>query len=194
MVFDNNLVMKNFEIGDKVSVLDEDIDGIVLKVENTAVTIETREGFVMTFFVNELIKTNNINDLGNVFSSKSLTSVLQDKTEEKKRSFVKEKKNKKDDFVLEVDLHIEKLVKKFRGLSNFEILNIQMDNAKGQLDFAIRKRLPKLVFIHGVGEGVLKSELEFLFSKYDEITFKEASYQKYGVGATEVYIKQNVNR
>lgn len=194
MVFDNNLVMKNFEIGDKVSVLDEDIDGIVLKVENTAVTIETREGFVMTFFVNELIKTNNINDLNNVFSSKSLTSVLQDKTEEKKRSFVKEKKNKKDDFVLEVDLHIEKLVKKFRGLSNFEILNIQMDNAKGQLDFAIRKRLPKLVFIHGVGEGVLKSELEFLFSKYDGITFKEASYQKYGVGATEVYIKQNVNR
>jgi hypothetical protein len=186
--------MKNFEIGDKVSVLDDDIDGIVLKVENTAVTIETREGFVMTFFVKELIKTNNINDLGNVFSSKSLTSVLQDKTEEKKRSFVKEKKNKKDDFVLEVDLHIEKLVKKFRGLSNFEILNIQMDNAKGQLDFAIRKRLPKLVFIHGVGEGVLKSELEFLFSKYDGITFKEASYQKYGVGATEVHIKQNVNR
>lgn len=186
--------MKNFEIGDKVSVLDDDIDGVVLKVENTAVTIETSDGFLMTFFVNELIKTNNINDLGNVFSSKSLTSVLQDKTEEKKRSFVKEKKNKKDDFVLEVDLHIEKLVKKFRGLSNFEILNIQMDNAKGQLDFAIRKRLPKLVFIHGVGEGVLKSELEFLFSKYDGITFKEASYQKYGVGATEVYIKQNVNR
>ena len=52
--------MKNFEIGDKVSVLDDDIDGIVLKVENTAVTIETREGFVMTFFVKELIKTNNM--------------------------------------------------------------------------------------------------------------------------------------
>lgn len=54
--------------------------------------------------------------------------------------------------------------------------------------------MPKLVFIHGVGEGVLKSELEFLLSKYDGITFKEASYQKYGVGATEVYIKQNVDR
>ncbi|WP_264558521.1 Smr/MutS family protein [Flavobacterium sp. N2270] len=186
--------MQNLEIGDKVSVLDDDFDGVVVKVENTSITIETSDGFTMTYFVNELIKTNNINELNNVFSSKSLTSVLQDKTEEKKRSFVKEKKSKKDDFVLEVDLHIEKLVKNFRGLSNFEILNIQMDNAKGQLDFAIRKRMPRLVFIHGVGEGVLKSELEFLLSKYDGITFKEASYQKYGIGATEVYIKQNVDR
>lgn len=186
--------MQNLEIGDKVSVLDDDFDGVVVKVENTSITIETSDGFTMTYFVNELIKINNINELNNVFSSKSLTSVLQDKTEEKKRSFVKEKKNKKDDFVLEVDLHIEKLVKNFRGLSNFEILNIQMDNAKGQLEFAIRKRMPKLVFIHGVGEGVLKSELEFLLSKYDGITFKEASYQKYGVGATEVHIKQNVDR
>lgn len=186
--------MQKLEIGDKVSVLDDDFDGVVIKVENTTITIETNEGFMMTYFVNELIKLNNISELNNVFSSKSLTSVLQDKTEEKKRSFVKEKKSKKDEFVLEVDLHIEKLVKNFRGLSNFEILNIQMDNAKGQLDFAIRKRMPKLVFIHGVGEGVLKSELEFLFSKYDGITFKEANYQKYGVGATEVYIKQNVDR
>ncbi|WP_430400555.1 Smr/MutS family protein [Flavobacterium sp.] len=186
--------MHNFEIGDKVSVLDEDIDGVVLKIKDTSITIETIDGFVMTYFVNELIKINNINHLNNVFSSKSLTSVLNDKAEKKKRYFVKEKKNKKDEFVLEVDLHIEKLVKNFRGLSNFEILNIQMDNAKGQLEFAIRKRMPKLVFIHGVGEGVLKSELEFLFSKYDGITFKEASYQKYGVGATEVYIKQSLNR
>ena len=186
--------MHNFEIGDKVSVLDEDIDGVVLKIKDTSITIETIDGFVMTYFVNELIKINNINQLNNVFSSKSLTSVLNDKAEKKKRYFVKEKKNKKDEFVLEVDLHIEKLVKNFRGLSNFEILNIQMDNAKGQLEFAIRKRMPKLVFIHGVGEGVLKSELEFLFSKYDGITFKEASYQKYGVGATEVHIKQSLNR
>lgn len=148
----------------------------------------------MTYFVNEIVKTNNFNDLENVFSSKSLTSVLKDKTEEKKRNFVREKKNKRDDFVLEVDLHIEKLVKNFRGMSNFDILNIQMDSAKGQLDFAIKNRLPKIVFIHGVGEGVLKAELEFLFSKYNEITFKEASYQKYGLGATEVHIKQNPSK
>lgn len=184
----------NLQIGDAVSVLDDAIDGVVLSVDKDKVTIKTSDDFTMTFFVNELIKTNNINELGGLFSSDSLDSVLRDKAEEKKRSFVKEKKSKKEEFVLEVDLHIEKLVKSYGRLSNFEILNIQMDSAKGQLEFAIRKRIPKLVFIHGVGEGVLKSELEFLLSKYDGLTFKEASYQKYGLGATEVYLKQNPNR
>ncbi|MDP5096572.1 MAG: DNA mismatch repair protein MutS, partial [Flavobacterium sp.] len=27
---------------------------------------------------------------------------------------------------------------------------------------------------------------------YDTISFQDANYQKYGLGATEVYIKQNV--
>ncbi len=27
---------------------------------------------------------------------------------------------------------------------------------KAQLDFTVRKRIPKVVFIHGVGQGVLK--------------------------------------
>src|SRR5690606_22521849 len=105
-----------------------------------------------------------------------------------------EKKSKKDEFVLEVDLHIEKLVKSFKHLSNFDILNIQMDTARGQLEFAIKNRIPKMVFIHGMGEGVLKSELEFLLGRYSEISFQDANYRKYGLGATEVYLKQNPDR
>lgn len=184
----------NFQIGDKVSVLDDAFDGVVVSIDNSNITIKTTDGFLMTYLVKELIKTNNVSELNRVFSSESLTDVLRDKAEVKKRSFVKEKKSKKEEFVLEVDLHIDKLVKSYSRLSNYEMLNIQMDSAKGQLEFALKKRIPKLVFIHGVGEGVLKSELEFMLSKYDGITFKEADYRKYGVGATEVYIKQNPNR
>jgi len=47
------------------------------------------------------------------------------------------------------------------------------------------------VFIHGVGEGVLRTELEFLLGRYSNVTFYDAEYAKYGVGATEVYIYQN---
>ena len=60
------------------------------------------------------------------------------------------------------------------------------------IEFAIKKRIPKIVFIHGVGEGVLKSELHFLFNNYP-VKYYDASYQKYGLGATEVYIYQNSN-
>jgi hypothetical protein len=41
---------------------------------------------------------------------------------------------------------------------------------------------------------VLKAELDFLLGRYDNIDFREANYQKYGQGATEVYIKQVVSR
>ena len=183
---------QKFEIGDKVAVLDDDISGVVIKVKNNEISVETTDNFVMTFFVNELVKINNSNELSGFFSTQSLGSVLKDKEEPKKRSFVKEKKSRKDEFVLEVDLHIEKLVPSKRGMSNYDILTLQMETAKRQLDFAIKNRMPKVVFIHGVGEGVLKAELDFMLGRYDTISFQDANYQKYGLGATEVYIKQNV--
>lgn len=183
---------QKFEIGDKVAVLDDDISGVVIKVKNNEISVETTDNFLMTFFVNELVKINNSNDLGGFFSTQSLGSVLKDKEEPKKRSFVKEKRSRKDEFVLEVDLHIEKLVPSKRGMNNYDILTLQMETAKRQLDFAIKNRMPKVVFIHGVGEGVLKAELDFMLGRYDNISFQDANYQKYGLGATEVYIKQNV--
>jgi dsDNA-specific endonuclease/ATPase MutS2 len=183
---------QKFEIGDKVAVLDDDISGVVIKVQNNEISVETTDEFVMTFFVNELVKINNSNELSGFFSTQSLGSVLKEKEEPKKRSFVKEKRSRKDEFVLEVDLHIEKLVPSKRGMSNYDILTLQMETAKRQLDFAIKNRMPKVVFIHGVGEGVLKAELDFMLGRYDTISFQDANYQKYGLGATEVYIKQNV--
>ena len=183
---------QKFEIGDKVAVLDDDISGVVIKVQNNEISVETTDNFVMTFYVNELVKINNSNELSGFFSTQSLGSVLKDKEEPKKRSFVKEKRSRKDEFVLEVDLHIEKLVPSKRGMNNYDILTLQMETAKRQLDFAIKNRMPKVVFIHGVGEGVLKAELDFMLGRYDTISFQDANYQKYGLGATEVYIKQNV--
>lgn len=185
-------MIQKFEIGDKVEVLDEAISGIVVAIKNNEISIETTDNFTMTFFVNELVKINNSSALSGFFSTQSLTSVLKDKEGPKKRSFVKEKKSRKEEFVLEVDLHIEKLVPSKRGMSNYDILTLQIETAKRQLDFAIKNRMPKVVFIHGVGEGVLKADLDFLLGRYDNISFQDANYQKYGLGATEVYIKQNV--
>ena len=94
---------------------------------------------------------------------------------------------------MEVDLHINQLVKSSRGMTNYEMLNLQLQTAKRQLEFAIHKRVQRIVFIHGVGEGVLRQELETLFRRYDNLTYYDANYQKYGLGATEVYIHQNSN-
>ena len=115
-------MMKKIEIGDEVAVLDDTISGVVVQVQNEQISIKTADDFLMTFFVNELIKINNSNDLHSFFSSQSLSSVLKEKELSKKRNFVKEKKSRKDEFVLEVDLHIEKLVPSKR-LNPFSVAN-----------------------------------------------------------------------
>jgi dsDNA-specific endonuclease/ATPase MutS2 len=181
-----------FSIGDKVAVLDDAINGVVISINNSEIAIETTDGFTMTFFVNELIKVNDTSILSKNIGSFNSTKIKIEKEEPKPRSFVKVKKSKNEIPAPEFDLHIEKLVPNFRGMSNYDILTLQTDTAKRHLEFAIRNRIPKIVFIHGVGEGVLKAELDFLLGRYDQVFFQEANYQKYGLGATEVFIKQNV--
>lgn len=180
-----------FSKGDKVSVLDDAIDGVVVSVKDKEVVVETTDGFVMTYFVNELIKINDSSSLDDSIKRFNVSEIKKEKAIPKPRSFVKERKNKNEMPVPEFDLHIEKLVRNKHGMSNYDILTLQSETAKRHVEFAIKNRIPKIVFIHGVGEGVLKSELDFLLGRYDNIDFQEANYQKYGQGATEVYIKQS---
>jgi dsDNA-specific endonuclease/ATPase MutS2 len=177
--------------GDKVTVLDEAINGVVLSTKDKEVTIETEDGFVMTFFVNELLKVNDSNNLMDSITRINVGEIAKEKEIPKPRSFVKERKDKHERAAPEFDLHIEKLVRNKQGMSNYDILNLQSETAKRHIEFAILNRIPKIVFIHGVGEGVLKAELDFLLGRYDNIAFQEGNYQKYGQGATEVFIKQN---
>ena len=178
-----------FNKGDKVSVLDDAIDGIVKGVEGTTVTIETTDGFALQFKASELIKIETSEPMNFNFNK---TQIISEKEVSKPNYINKEKKSKKEVPVPEFDLHIEKLVKSFKHMNNFDILTLQTETAKRHIEFAIRNRIPKIVFIHGVGEGVLKSELDFIFKRYEHVTFQDANYQKYGSGATEVYFKQNV--
>jgi len=182
--------MKIFLKGDLVSVLDEDVSGVVMNVKENQVTLETTDGFVMTYFANELIKINNSNNVMNSIQRINVELIAKEKEIPKPRSFVKERKDKREIPAPEFDLHIEKLVQNHRRMSNYEILTLQSETAKRHLEFAIKNRIPKIVFIHGVGEGILKSELDFLFGRYDNINFQDGNYQKYGQGATEVFIKQ----
>jgi len=180
-----------FSKGDKVSVLDEAVDGVVLSVKDNLVTIETADGFVMNFAANELIKIGDSGNLMDGIKGININEISKEKEIPKARSFVKEKKDKYEIAAPEFDLHIEKLVPNKRGMSNYDILTLQSETAKRHIEFAIRNRIPKIIFIHGVGEGVLKSELDFLLGRYDNVAFQDANYQKYGVGATEVFIKQS---
>ena len=177
-----------FQVGDKVSVLDDAIDGVVVKVNGDTITIETTDGFPLSFKTNELIKIGNADAMTLNFNK---NEVIKAKEIPKPNYINKEKKSKKEVPVPEFDLHIEKLVKNYKSMSNYDILTLQSETAKKHIEFSIRNRIPKIVLIHGVGEGILKSELDFMLGRYENVTFQDANYQKYGLGATEVYFKQN---
>ncbi|QIJ90081.1 MULTISPECIES: Smr/MutS family protein [Mesoflavibacter] len=180
-----------FKVGDKVEVLDDVLSGTVKSINNSRITIVTEEGFDLDFDSSELvvIKKTELNQ--HSFNNVDLRTYKLEKEDKKPKKSIKIKPKERYQPKMEVDLHLHKLVDNERGMSNFDKLNLQLDTARRQLDFAIRKKIQKIVFIHGVGEGVLKMELESLFSRYNNIKYYEADYKKYGFGATEVYIFQN---
>lgn len=180
--------MNVFRIGDRVEALDDTIMGIVTKVSANEITIESEDGFPLRYTPSELVKVSDSNIIS--VTNYEIAQVKAEKELPKKRKQRLTKPKERNMPKMEVDLHIHQLVKFTKGMTNHEILNIQLETAKRQLEFAISKRIQRVVFIHGVGEGVLKEELHYLFGRYDGVNFYDADYQKYGLGATEVYIYQ----
>lgn len=91
----------------------------------------------------------------------------------------------------EVDLHIQELVESASGLSNKEMLDIQMERFRREMAEAIRKSVRRIVFIHGVGQGTLKNELRReLERKYPKYDVQDASFREYGYGATMVILRK----
>ena len=88
----------------------------------------------------------------------------------------------------EVDLHINELIESTTSLSNYDMLNIQLEKFEKELDNAIAKRMKKIVFIHGVGNGRLKQEIINRLQLIKGITYHDGPYKEYGFGATQVNI------
>lgn len=184
----------SFKIGDNVAVLDDVLKGTIIQIDREMITIETEDGFPMKYTEKELVLIRkdqaDLSKYSDISNDELLHKSVDKKT--KKKSLFKSDQPGKNQPIMEVDLHIHQLTDSTKGLDNYDMLNLQMTTAKQRLEYAIRNRIQKVVFIHGKGEGVLKKELEFLLKKYP-VDFYEASFQKYGLGATEVYIYQNPN-
>ncbi|MCM1028410.1 MAG: DUF2027 domain-containing protein [Pseudoflavonifractor sp.] len=88
------------------------------------------------------------------------------------------------------DLHITELVDSTRGLSNADMLNLQVDRFREVMDANLKEHGRKLIFIHGKGEGVLRAAiLKELSHRYKGHDVQDASFLEYGYGATQVTIR-----
>jgi DNA-nicking Smr family endonuclease len=92
-------------------------------------------------------------------------------------------------FNTEIDLHIENLTDKSSGMSNGEILKMQLLHFDRFMQKAYRLGVPRVFIIHGVGKGKLRDAIATkLIQEYDIETFRNEYHAKYGFGATEVVL------
>ncbi|MDO1451033.1 DUF2027 domain-containing protein [Rhodocytophaga aerolata] len=90
----------------------------------------------------------------------------------------------------EIDLHIEKLTKDYNRMGNSEILQLQLKTFENNLDQAVAHGMDEIVFIHGVGNGILRMEIHKRLGKHPYVQFfKDAMKEKFGYGATLVKLK-----
>lgn len=91
--------------------------------------------------------------------------------------------------IREADLHIHELLEDDSGMSDKEKLDYQLDTFHAEMKSAIKDRINRIVFIHGVGNGKLKHEIRReLQRKYPKYPFQDASFKEYGYGATMVIL------
>lgn len=86
-----------------------------------------------------------------------------------------------------VDLHIEKITDDWNGLSNHEIVSLQLKTFEKYYDLAVAHMQPSLIVIHGVGTGRLREEIHEQLKHRKEVkTFVNQYHPAFGYGATEI--------
>jgi len=138
----------------------------------------------------ELLYERTIADELEKFTDKDFSQVVSQKESQPQKFQASKKENKEmRNFIKEVDLHIHELVENEQGLTPGDKLQIQLETFDKELNKAIVEHINKIVFIHGVGNGVLKLKItNTLDRKYPHLKYQDASFQKYKFGATLITI------
>ncbi len=125
-----------------------------------------------------------------LISVTELQEQMLQKTQLERRKPSPATKKKPTNELIEIDLHTHAILETTAGMSNSDILNYQLDIFRNTLKEYAGQKGRKIVFIHGKGDGVLRTAIEKeLKSKYKSYPFQDASFREYGFGATMVTIK-----
>lgn len=130
------------KIGDNVSVVDEDLDGIVTSVKGNIVVFKDEFGFTYQYPKEKLVPKN--------------AGLYDNIRVEKKQEFQKviSRKHQKNHLVL--DLHFHNLVKNPSDYGSFERLFIQKEKLLKVMEFCRKNHLKRLEIVHGIGDGILQ--------------------------------------
>ena len=169
-----------FRIGDKVILKkDRTKATVLLEIGDRKVKIEDEYGFEYIINNSDILPVDKSTD---TMISYGKTFEVKDediRKEKKKTSFNKTDSRGR----VKIDLHIEQITSYYDHMKNSEIVQVQMEYCKKELDQAMLKHKESIEIVHGIGEGVLKSEVHKLLNLYN-LTFFESN----NGGSTEVVL------
>ena len=156
--------------------------------ENVRIISRGERGKVSAIEKNGLIKVRLTDSGTEVEAFPEDLEIVAEKPKSKKINF-SEKAYRIDEaagFNPEIDLHMENL-KDYNPLTwKADELSFQKNTCSKFLKKALRLRVPRVLIIHGKGDGVLKSCVEDLLDKINEVEHTNISNNG---GATEVWFK-----
>ncbi len=197
---------RDFKIGDKVRFLNDEGEGIIIRFPKEDIAlVEDSSGFAYEHEVSELVHVmkadkelflyDQVRPEISEILTRNIDKELVRKAEKDFKSIYKathQEGSYKQNEWMEVDLHAHELLETQRGLTNGDIVQYQLEHFERMLRNAEEKKMKKIIFIHGVGQGVLRQEIRRILKEYyPHCEFFDASYATYGYGATEVRIHPN---
>ncbi|WP_226063948.1 Smr/MutS family protein [Kaistella polysaccharea] len=162
-------------IGDSVSVIDDNLKGKITSIQGNKVIIEDVHGFSYEYNASELVLQN-----AEIYH--------QIKTVQKvERSKPTSKKHDKSPFIL--DLHFEKVSKGSSKIDPFERLFLQKEKLLNTLDYCRKNNLKKLEIIHGIGDGVLQQMVYEVLESQANLEFHNKEILHHQSGTVLVYFR-----
>ena len=159
--------------GDKVRFKDAAGSALVTRVEGVTVYVEDSFGFEHGYEAHELLPFQNM-------------EVAYIHVKDEKQGRVRPAAQQVDRLI--IDLHSHELIESTSGWTKYEILNHQLDKARELVYEAKRRKVAKVLIIHGKGSGRLKDEVQHMLSKMGGLSYYFADFADGGYGATEVQI------
>ena len=200
-----DILNQEIKVGDRVKFLNEVGEGVVVELKGSVVVVEDENGFDNEYPTSELLVVgckaeeaemygNKLPELSEILSKE----VSQERQEEIQKAFDVKYANaratnqmRRGEY-MEVDLHFHELVDDNSGLKDRTKIDIQLNHFERMMKIASEQKIRKIIFIHGVGQGVLRHQIRSrLDLYYPNCTVRDANPREYGAGATEVYLSQS---
>ena len=195
------------KIGSEVKFLNDVGGGIVLEIfsDGTA-SVQGEDGFDMKYNLTELmLVSDSITEQEEEYNNKlpDLAKIIaQDVNDERQKLIQKDfeikyanvratNQQRRGEHMM-IDLHIHELIDDQSGLQDRTKLDIQLNHFERMMRIAGEQRVKRVIFIHGVGQGVLRNQIRTrLDSYYPDCTVRDGNPREYGAGATEVILGQS---